>query len=63
MNSKDIIIKSRSGLYLVIRQDGTIGMTNLRHATHFEESAKAKRAMRRSGYVDLKFDDLNKKER
>ena len=63
VKDKDIVIKTPSGLYLIILENGQVGITNKRHASHFNGRAKAKRAMRRSGYVELEWADLNKKKR
>ena len=60
VTDKDIVIKTTSGLYLVILENGQVGITNKRHASHFNRRAKAKRAMRRSGYVELEWIDLNR---
>lgn len=54
MKDKDFIIKNRAGLYLMKRKDGTDGMTNLKHATHFHSKNEVKsicKQYRSKGYV------------
>ncbi len=64
MKDKDFIIKTPAGLYLMLRENGTVGITNRKHATHFHtktEVNKVSKQFRAMGYTGLFVIDLHKK--
>ena len=65
MTKKNIIIRSESGLYVMKRKGGSLGFTNLKNATHYENKTEAKKDIKklltRGCQEALSFIDLNKR--
>lgn len=63
MNIKDIIVKNPNGMYLMRRDNGTVGLTNKANATHYPSRREVRKDVKKSGYKDLVWTDLNKKRK
>ena len=66
MKDKDLVIKTRGGLYVMQRTNGNLCLTNSAHATHYTSNKSARKDFNRLSHLDylhLAIIDIKKRKR